>query len=257
MFFDLQWYHKIWFSKVSHGDIPQIQISSQHSQGIKPASGHFGHACPEPLWCWCKWTTASAGALAIWWDFRWPIFRFEYLRGRFWDSWIQEVGLCRIHIKWGKKVNQNQPSYPRLRTEDDESGPPTVHRSTVDLRVGAIDALHSLTEASDQSVFAVHALDPARITALLKTPPCDCGCRLPADILKKTCRSFWSLPKQSQDALLWNLQVGSGSSKRKWMIEGPIVKQGFCVRLTCLIIYKRYIYIYIYINNIYIYYKKN
>ena len=119
-----------------------------------------------------------------------------------------------------------------------------MHRSTVDLRVGAIDALHSLTEASDQSVFAVHALDPARITALLKTPPCDCGCRLPADILKKTCRSFWSLPKQSQDALLWNLQVGSGSSKRKWMIEGPIVKQGFCVRLTCFIIYKRYIYIY-------------
>ena len=134
----------------------------------------------------------------------------------------------------------------RPKAEDDESGPPTVHRSTVDLRVGAIDALHSLTEASDQSVFAVHALDPARITALLKTPPCDCGCRLPADILKKTCRSFWSLPKQSQDALLWNLQVGSGSSKRKWMIEGPIVKQGFCVRLTCFIIYKRYIYIYIY-----------
>ncbi|CAL1156707.1 unnamed protein product [Cladocopium goreaui] len=104
---------------------------------------------------------------------------------------------------------------PRSRTEDDESGPPTVHRSTVDLRVGAIDALHSLTEASDQSVFAVHALDPARITALLKAPPCDCGCRLPADILKKTCRSFWSLPKQSQDALLWFVSGSDAAFSRE------------------------------------------
>ena len=92
----------------------------------------------------------------------------------------------------------------------------------MDLRLTTLHSLHALNESPDQSTFAAHGADLDRISALSKSPPCECGCRVPLKILQKTCESFWSLPKASQDSLLWSLQAEEGSSRRTWSIEGPI-----------------------------------
>lgn len=92
----------------------------------------------------------------------------------------------------------------------------------MDLRLATLHSLHALNESSDQSTFAAHGADRDRISALSRSPPCECGCRVPLKILQKTCESFWGLPKASQDSLLWSLQAEEGSSRRTWSIEGPI-----------------------------------
>ena len=106
-----------------------------------------------------------------------------------------------------------------LRTEDDDGREaPPAH---VDLKLSTLNSLHALNEEHDTSTFAGHGMDEDRIVQVLKHPPCECKCRLPASVLTKACRSFWSLPKQSQDAFLWTLQSESGASRKTWKIEGP------------------------------------
>lgn len=90
----------------------------------------------------------------------------------------------------------------------------------MDLRLATLYSLHALNESSDQSSFAAHGANRDRISALARSPPCECGCRVPLKILQKTCESFWGLPKASQDSLLWSLQSEEGSSRRSWSIEG-------------------------------------
>ena len=90
----------------------------------------------------------------------------------------------------------------------------------MDLRLSALNSLHSMSELTDQSVFSSHGLDPDRIKTALKQPPCDCKCSIPASVLTKACKGFWTLPKQAQDALLWSLQAEAGTSRKKWYIEG-------------------------------------
>lgn len=89
----------------------------------------------------------------------------------------------------------------------------------VALQLSSLYSLHARGETGDSSTFASNGSDPDRIKQLLRDPPCQCGCRMPYNLLKKTCDSFWGLPKESQDALLWSLQVQSGR-KRRWSIEG-------------------------------------
>ena len=77
----------------------------------------------------------------------------------------------------------------------------------------------------DESSFSQNGMDPDRLKNVLKDGACNCAsqCTMPYKVLLKVCRCFWALPKQSQDALLWSLQVGSGR-KMKWMIEGPVLQ---------------------------------
>ena len=95
--------------------------------------------------------------------------------------------------------------------------------SEVDLSINGLHSLHALDEASDVSTFAVHGLDSARMKKLLKSPPCECQCRIPFGVLHRACSAFWKLPKQSQDAFLWSIQCGKGR-KSTWSIEGFTVQ---------------------------------
>lgn len=106
-------------------------------------------------------------------------------------------------------------------SDDEDTRAPA---KSVDLTLTALNSLHTLNESPDQSTFATHGVDRDRLSSLSKHPPCECKCRVPLVVLQKTCQSFWRLPKQSQDALLWSLQVQEGSSRRTWSIEGPHVQ---------------------------------
>lgn len=110
---------------------------------------------------------------------------------------------------------------PETGAESDDADSTLASAPEVNLKLSTLVALHTLGENADQSDYAVNGRDPTRITAALKSPPCECGCRLPKNILKQICDSFWTLPKASQDAMLWSLQSEKGPSRRTWSIEGP------------------------------------
>lgn len=95
--------------------------------------------------------------------------------------------------------------------------------STVDMKLVALQSFHQLGTSGDTSSFAKHGADPKRIRAVLRKPPCDCKCSLPSSVLIQTCRTFWSLPKTSQDAVLWSLQSETG--RKTWKIEGLVLKR--------------------------------
>ena len=109
------------------------------------------------------------------------------------------------------------PSTLRSGSSSSSTGP---RSSTVDLRLTAIQSMHGLQEEGDQSTFAENGMDPKRIKNVLKSSSCDCGneCTLPYKVLLKTCQTFWGLPKECQDSLLWSLQSATG--RKTWKIEG-------------------------------------
>ena len=102
-----------------------------------------------------------------------------------------------------------------LRSSDESSE--QLKTSVVDLRLSTIQSMHVNVDG-DGSSFAKNGMDERRIKDVLKTPPCSCGCKIPYAILVKTCRTFWSLDKTSQDSLLWSLQCETG--RKQWSIEG-------------------------------------
>lgn len=111
-----------------------------------------------------------------------------------------------------------------LRPSDSESLTPDRHCGSrvVDLKLSSLASLHALNESSDHSKFAAHGMDPGRIASVLRTPPCPCNCKLPTSVLARACKGFWTLPKASQDALLWSLQSESSASRKMWCIEGLV-----------------------------------
>ena len=92
----------------------------------------------------------------------------------------------------------------------------------VHLRLSNLQALSVRGLAADHSVFASNGSDAKRIKALLKTDSsCECGCcsHVPFKVIYPVIKAFWTLPKESQDSLLWSLQCAQGR-KRSWYIEG-------------------------------------
>ena len=106
-------------------------------------------------------------------------------------------------------------------SESDESASQTGDCS-VDLKLSMLESHHQLHGHVDVSEYATNGASVKRIKEVLKDPQCSCGrCTMPLAVLAKCCKSFWGLPKQQQDAILWSLQSSdcSGGS-RKWSIEG-------------------------------------
>ena len=124
-------------------------------------------------------------------------------------------------LKFGKK------HVCRSSESDDESssdGCTTRGSKPIDMTLQTLHSLHALNESNDGSIYAQHGANTDRIKELLADPVCPCKCQVPFKVLHKVCRSFWSLPKQSQDALLWTIQ-SSGSRRSTWQIEGLLFAQ--------------------------------
>lgn len=93
--------------------------------------------------------------------------------------------------------------------------------SEVAMKLTYLEAFHTHGEECDQSKYAANGMDDARLKALIKSPPCDCGCVVPLSTLRRVCRTFWSMEKANQDAVLWSLLSTSGR-KKTWTIEGLV-----------------------------------
>lgn len=94
----------------------------------------------------------------------------------------------------------------------------------IDLSLLRLQSLHATCNHDDvkETKYAQHGYSKQRIKRALSQNVCECGCKVPAKLLMSLCRTFWSLPKTSQDALLWSLQLEtSSSSKRTWSLGGP------------------------------------
>ena len=92
----------------------------------------------------------------------------------------------------------------------------------------------------DESCYAQSGKNPSRVREVLKQPCCKNNCKrkLPFKLLMHMITIFWSMPKASQDCVLWSMQQGgvdfkysnddtesesSSSSSRQqtsWSIEG-------------------------------------
>lgn len=96
--------------------------------------------------------------------------------------------------------------------------------SEVNLKICTLESFHQHNQRNHETDhYARNGADPQRIRRLLQRPPCSCGCHMPFPVLRRCCESFWSLPKVSQDAVLWSLQCGSGR-KTTWAIEGLMLQ---------------------------------
>ena len=91
----------------------------------------------------------------------------------------------------------------------------------------------------NQSVYAQKAKDPKRVKRVLQEPCCRAKCKkgLNFKLVLKMITIFWSLPKASQDCILWSIQQNGPSHaaetddseederwkhKISWSIEGVI-----------------------------------
>ena len=112
----------------------------------------------------------------------------------------------------------------------DESDSSTSHSErgrdpVVDLSLERLQSLALSGEHCQQkgklTEYAEHGRSRQRMADALRHPVCDCRCRIPAQLLLKLCVSFWVLPKEKQDAVLWSIQHESGEqSKKKWYLGG-------------------------------------
>ena len=93
-------------------------------------------------------------------------------------------------------------------------------------------------EAKDESLYAEKGKSKERIQAVLNTRCCKKSCKrnLPLRLVMNMVMLFWSLPKASQDCLLWSMQQAGGAAlddgsdsdssgseaqrKISWSIEG-------------------------------------
>lgn len=89
----------------------------------------------------------------------------------------------------------------------------------VSLELRHLESLFDLNDSPNESTIAMNGRNPRRLKTLLAHPPCACQCRVPFGILTKICSSFWSLRKESQDAVLWSLQSRTRAGTA-WHIEG-------------------------------------
>ncbi|CAL1148092.1 unnamed protein product [Cladocopium goreaui] len=100
---------------------------------------------------------------------------------------------------------------------------------SVDLKLSMLESHHQLHGQVDVSEYATNGASVKRIKGALADPQCSCGkCTMPLPVLAKCCKSFWGLPKQQQDAILWSLQSeGSGHAlcRSAWLRFLGIGKQ--------------------------------
>ena len=103
-----------------------------------------------------------------------------------------------------------------------DSDSPETGTGEVALKLNYLHSLYGQDGKSDTSTYAMNGCDKARLKDLLKNPCCGCKCTLPFKVLLQICSSFWGLPKETQDSLLWALQSEAGRrGKTKFSIEGP------------------------------------
>ena len=101
----------------------------------------------------------------------------------------------------------------------------------MNLKLSMLESFHQHHDADGlRDSYAKNGASSSRLRRLLQHPPCSCGCTLPCKVLRKCCQSFWSLPKQLQDSVLWSLQCESG--RKTWSIEGWVIFQ-ICSNLSC------------------------
>ena len=92
---------------------------------------------------------------------------------------------------------------------------------SVDLKLSMLESHHQLHGQVDVSEYATNGASVKRIKGAFADPQCSCGkCTMPLPVLAQCCKSFWGLPKQQQDAILWSLQSEGSGGSRKWSIEG-------------------------------------
>ena len=107
----------------------------------------------------------------------------------------------------------------------------------MNLKLSMLESFHQHHDADGpRDFYAKNGASSSRLRRLLQHPPCSCGCTLPFNVLRKCCQSFWSLPKQLQDSVLWSLQCESG--RKTWSIEGLDIFQ-ICSNLSfdCLVVF--------------------
>ena len=185
------------------------------------------HACLRPLWRVQRrlGLFKAFRIAAIWGDIKWK-----------WGGCWRTVSCLHLKLNKSWKSNKLGPAMmglclllffdPRSDQSSDDSTASDGETKTgeVALTINALHSLHVLDEASDVSTYATHGLDRARMKKLLRSPPCECQCRIPLGVLHRACSAFWKLPKQSQDACLWSIQCGKGR-KSTWSIEGLTIFQ--------------------------------
>lgn len=72
----------------------------------------------------------------------------------------------------------------------------------------------------DLSDYAKKGMSAKRIKSLVLKPRCSCRCRMPIKLLYQICLAFWSLCKQGQDTLLWEIQQSADHKKLQWYLAG-------------------------------------
>lgn len=138
------------------------------------------------------------------------------------------LSVCVLLCVWIYCIHTSFCATPRdAMSNDDYSSDDGSDDSTGNTGVGEISmtlnhlqSLHQLDCQGDTSSFAEHGMNLKRLKELSKQPPCECGCRVPFKVLKDICQTFWSLPKESQDAFLWTIQSSTGRRKNTWSIQG-------------------------------------
>ena len=240
------------------------RVSQGFSKGVR-VGVCTRNACPCSMgWRW-RWIGAC-NTLAFWWHVigvacKRTIQRLDIL------LLVTTILLCKWIIQWMRNMsalatsfsassNQQKISgtlrsgssdgsssdassgceHPELNsdsgTDDSSSNSGSDVRSmrNVDLSLLRLQSLHATCSHDDvkETKYAQQGYSKERIKQVLSQNICDCGCKVPPKLLMSLCRTFWSLPKASQDALLWSLQLEtSSSSKRTWSLGGPTPELAF------------------------------
>ena len=123
-----------------------------------------------------------------------------------------------------------------LAAESDASGSGSDDGGTnvVDLTLDRLQSLHAggSVDKAYLSEYAQKGMSGKRVKKSLQKPCCSCRCRMPVMLLHKICVAFWTLCKQSQDSLLWEIQ--QCPKKKRWYMAGPEYEQKSCCVLINL-----------------------
>lgn len=96
-------------------------------------------------------------------------------------------------------------------------------RGRVEISSHRLECMHGVASNKDRgsvSKYAKNGFSKARLKSALRTPKCECRCRVPLRSLLRVCIAFWMLTKGGQDTVLWTIQQEYPGSKKDWYIEG-------------------------------------
>ena len=133
-------------------------------------------------------------------------------------------GFLKESTKGYPPANQLREASDASESECPDTVEPGKGGSSIDLKLSTLESYHQLHGQGDSSQHADNGICPERIKQCLQDPQCSCGeCTMPFPLLLRCCKSFWALPKQQQDSILWSLQSATGGHSSKWSIEGQPV----------------------------------